>query len=120
MNKRPMVLDALLKNQLVHGPSSKSCTYTLFLIQGVEIERIFALWAAVSEIMANFQYCHIWPLNLAIGQNFRSGTCTLFLTQGVEIELILALWAVVSEILNDFQNFHIWAGIPEVAHIPTF
>ncbi len=26
----------------------------------VEIELIFALWAAVSKIMADFQNCHIW------------------------------------------------------------
>ncbi len=30
-NKRPMGIDALLKNQLGHGQGSKSCTYTLFL-----------------------------------------------------------------------------------------
>ena len=28
-HKRHMGLDALLKNQLAHGPSSKGCTYTL-------------------------------------------------------------------------------------------
>ncbi len=32
---------------------------SLFLPQGVEIELIFALWAAVSKIWANFQNCHI-------------------------------------------------------------
>ncbi len=86
-----MGLDALLKNQLAHGPSSKSCTYTLFLIQDVEIEHIFALWAVVSETMADFQYCHIWPWNLAVGQNFRSGTYTLFLTQGPKLSSC-SLW----------------------------
>ncbi len=34
--------------------------HTLFLHQGVEIKVIFALRAAVSEIWANFQNCHIW------------------------------------------------------------
>ena len=85
--KRPMRLDALLKNQLRHGPkfqklhtlcalcyrhtgrfskfsylgrNYKSCTHTLFLPQRVEIEPILALRAAVSDIRANFQNCHIW------------------------------------------------------------
>ena len=40
--------------------NSRSCTYTLFQTQGVEIELIFALRAAVSEIRANFQNCPIW------------------------------------------------------------
>ncbi len=102
------------------GQSSKSCTYILFLTQDVEIKHIFALWAAVSEIMADFQNCHIWPWNMAIGQNSRSGKYILFLTQGLEIELILALRPAVSETLADFQNFHIWAWIPEVAHILSF
>ncbi len=55
----------------------------LFLTQGVEIELIFALQAAVSEIQANFQNCHIWTRNLASGQSARSCTYTLFVPQGV-------------------------------------
>ena len=39
---------------------------------GVEIELIFALRAAVSEIRADFQNCHIWAWNLAIGQKFQN------------------------------------------------
>ena len=42
------------------GMNSSSCTYTLFLPQGVEIDLIFALQAAVSEIRANFHNSHIW------------------------------------------------------------
>ncbi len=62
-NKRPVSLTALLKNQLGKWPnpggqSSKSCTYTVFLPQGAEIELIFTLRAAVSEIQADFQNCH--------------------------------------------------------------
>ena len=72
---------------------------------GVEIELIFALWAAVSEI----QNCHIWAWNLAFGQSSRSCTYTLFLPQGGEIDLIFTLRAAVSEIWADFQNCHIWA-----------
>ncbi len=36
------------------GKSSRSCTYTLFLPPGVEIELIFTLRVAVSEILAVF------------------------------------------------------------------
>ena len=36
------------------GQSARSCTYTLFLPQWGEIELIFALWATVSEIRADF------------------------------------------------------------------
>ena len=35
------------------GQSARSCTYTLFLPQEGEIELIFALWAALSEIWAD-------------------------------------------------------------------
>ena len=35
-------------------------TYTLFLPQVIEIELIFALRAAASEMRAHFQNCHIW------------------------------------------------------------
>ncbi len=51
-----MGLNDLLKSaNLAMGQSSKSCTYTLFLTQYVEIEHIFAIWAAVSEIMLIFK-----------------------------------------------------------------
>ncbi len=47
--------------------------------KGVEIRLIFALWGAVLEIWADFQNCHIWAWNLAIGKTSRSCTYTLFL-----------------------------------------
>ncbi len=75
----------------------------------VEFDLIFTLRAAVSEIWANFQNCHIWAWNLAIGQSSRSCTYTFFLTQGVEIELIFTVWAAICEIRTDFQNCLIWA-----------
>ena len=56
--------------------NSRSCTYTLFLLQRVEIELIFPLRAAVSKIRANFQDCHNWAWNLANGQSSRSCTYT--------------------------------------------
>ncbi len=35
-----------------------------FYPKGVEIEHIFVLKTAVSEIRANFQYCHIWAFEI--------------------------------------------------------
>ena len=94
---------------LAKAQGSRCCTYALFLPQGVEIELIFGLRAAISGIWPDFQNCHIWAWNLAIGQSARSCTYTLFLPQGVEIELIFALRAAISEIQANFQNCHIWA-----------
>ncbi len=48
------------------GQTSRSWTYTRFLPHWFEIEFIFTLWAAVSEMRADFQNCHIWAWNLAI------------------------------------------------------
>ncbi len=66
------------------GKSSRSCTYIMFLLfsPGVEIEVIFfffALQAAVSEILADFQNCHIWVWNLAFGRSPKSCTHSFFL-----------------------------------------
>ena len=68
------------------GINFRSCIYTLFLPQGVEIELIVALWAAVSEVQANFQKLpylgmklgkwpkfqklHIYPLSTPGGRNW--------------------------------------------------
>ncbi len=97
---------------------SSEVAHTLSLFQGIEIkiEPIFALWAAVPEIQANFQNCHIWAWNLAIGRSARSCTYTFFLPQGVEIELIFALRVMVSEIGADFQNDHISAWNLAIGH----
>ncbi len=89
------------------GQRAISYRHTLFLRQGLEIELIFTLLAAVSEIRADFQNCHIhetWPLAKVPGE--AAHTCiqpTLFLPQGGEIELIFALRAAVSEIRADFE-----------------
>ena len=80
----------------------------VFLPQMVEIELIFALQAPASKIRDDFQNCHIWAWNLAIGQ---SCTYTLFLPQGVAIELIFALRAVVSDIQANFQKWHLYLGM---------
>ena len=74
---------------------SQSCTYTLFLLQGVEFELIFALWAAVSDIWTDFK---VAIFGHEISQSARSCTHTLFLPHGVASGLIFALRAVVSEI----------------------
>ncbi len=47
-----------------------------FYSRGVEIEVIFALRIAVSEIRADFQNCHNWAWHFAIGQSSRRCTCT--------------------------------------------
>ncbi len=49
-----------IKLSMAIGQNARSCTYTLFLPHRVEIELIFTLWAALSEIRADFQNCHIW------------------------------------------------------------
>ncbi len=61
LTRGPWALTLCLRTNLAMGQSSQSWTYTLFLTQDVEIEHIFALWAAVSEIMAGFQNWRIWP-----------------------------------------------------------
>ncbi len=60
-----MGLDALLENQLGHLPKFQKLHIFSISTSGVEIKLIFALRAAVSEIQANFQNCHMklgkWP-----------------------------------------------------------
>ncbi len=59
----PWALALCLTTNLTMGQSPKSSDIHSLSIPGkshVEIEHIFALWAAVSEIMADFQNCHIW------------------------------------------------------------
>ncbi len=59
--------------------------HTLFLPKGFKIELIFAQWATVSDILTDFQNCHIWAWNLAIDESSR-------------IKLTFALRAAVFEI----------------------
>ncbi len=67
------------------------------------------LWAAVSEILADFLNFHIWAWNLEFEERSQSCISTLFLPQRVKIVLIFALRAAVFEIRANFQNFNIWA-----------
>ncbi len=59
-NKRHMGLATLLNNQLGLGPKFQKLHIHSLFIPEDRIEHIFALWAAVSEIMADLRNCHIW------------------------------------------------------------
>ncbi len=98
-----------IKERRKHRGCYPSCTYTVFLPQRVEIELIFALRPAVSEIQGDFRNWHIEAWNLATGKSSRSCTYqyALFLPQGVKIKLIFTLRAAFSEIQADFQKCHI-------------
>ncbi len=74
----------------------RSWIWTLFPPQGVEIELIFALRVAVSEIQVDIQNYHIW--NLEFEKSAWSCIWTFFLLQGIEIEPIFAVQAAVFEI----------------------
>ncbi len=87
--------------------NSRSGTYILFLTQGLEIDLILALRAAVTKILADFQNFHIWAGIPTL--SFYSHSLTSLSTQRIEIELIFALWAAVFETRTNFQNCHIWA-----------
>ncbi len=120
-NKRPMGLGALLNNQLgwPWAKFPKVAHALFFLSQDVEIDHLFALRAAISEIMADFQNCHFWAWNLhawPLAKIPEVEHILCFLQGLKKIELILILRAEVSEILADFQNCYISAWIPEVAH----
>ncbi len=67
------------------------------------------LWAAVSEILADFLIFRIWAWNLELEERSQSCIYALFLPHWVEIKLIFALRAAVFEIRAIFQNFPIWA-----------
>ncbi len=71
------------------GINSGSCTYILFLSQTVEIELIFALWAAVSEIWADFQNLPIWAWSRVTSKSSRSWTILSFYPRGLKLSLIL-------------------------------
>ncbi len=79
INKRPMGLDALLQNQLGHLPK-----FTYIPFPGGQN---WAYFCSTGSGFRDFQNCHIWGWNLAIGQSAKSCTYTLFLPQGVEIDL---------------------------------
>ena len=59
-----------IRTNLAIGQSSRSCTYTLLLPQGVELELIIPLWAAFSKLRARYEL----TFNIA---KFGQETCTL-------------------------------------------
>ncbi len=80
------------------GQGSRSCTYTRFLSQGVEIElKFYSMDRGFQDTgrVSKFPYMG-WKL--VISQSSRRCTYTLFLPEGVKIELILALRAAGFEI----------------------
>ncbi len=81
-----------------HWQSSRSCTYTLFLLQGLEL--ILVLYTAV------FENGLIWAWHLTMDEHSRGCTYAVFLPQWGEIEFSVAVWAVVSAIKAIFQNCH--------------
>ncbi len=93
---------------------------------GVEIELIFSLRAAVSEIRADFQNCHIWAWNLAIGESSRSCTYTAFLTKGSKLTLFSLYGQQFPRYGSIFKiaifGHESWqvAKVPEFACIPSF
>ncbi len=62
------------------APEVKEVAYgPYFYPWGVEIELIIAIRAAVSEIRADFQNCHIWTWNLEFEKSAESCIWTIFL-----------------------------------------
>ncbi len=120
----PWALKLCLRTHLAIDHSSRQMSHIHFFYpRWVEVELIFALSAVVSEIQADFENCHIWAWNLAIGQSFRSCTYILFLPNGVEIELILALrawllryWPIFKISIFGRETWPL-AKVPQIAHI---
>ncbi len=122
-NKRSMGLDALLENQLGHLPKSHICSLS---IPGVEIELIFTLRAAVSEIWANFTieiFRHeTWPLTKVPE--------VAHIPSFYPIALKLSLFSLHRQWFPRYRpifkiaifGHETWqlATVPEVAHIPSF
>ena len=89
--------------KLCHGQSAKSCTYTLSTPGGQNLDHFhspgsgFTLQAAVSEIRADFQNCHIWAWNLAIGHSARSCAYSLSTPRGRN-------WAYLHSTISGFRD----------------
>ncbi len=108
------------------GQSARSCTYTLILPQGVEIELIFAVQAAVSEIRANFQNCHIWACNLAIAKVPEVAHIPTFYLKGAKSSLFslyrlrfLRYGPIFKIAIFGHETWPL-AKVPEVAHLVSF
>ncbi len=115
-----MGLDALLENQLGHWPKfQKLHIYSLSTSGSVEIELVFILCAAAYKIRADFQNCHIWAWNLAIGPKFQKLHIYSLSTPGGWN------WAHFCSTGSGFGDMRQFlklplAKVPKVAHIPFF
>ncbi len=106
--------------------SSKSCTYTPFLPQGVEIEFIFALHAAVSEIRAIFSKLPYLGMKLGIAKVPEVAHIPSFYPRGSKLSLFLLYgqrfprYGPIFKI--DIFGHETWplAKVPEVANITSF
>ena len=91
---------------LVITKSSRSCTYTLFLFNVVQIKINFR--SSDSSFQDTGPFSKLPNLAIKLGHCSKLHIHTLF-TSGVNIELIFALQAAVAEILAEFQNCHVCA-----------
>ena len=93
---------------MARGQSTRSCAHTLFLPQGIEIDIIFALRAAVSEVWANFKNCHIghetWPL----AKVPEVAHIPSFYPTGSKLTLFFTLRAAVSDIYGSIFKIAIF------------
>ena len=71
------------RTNLAIGKRYRSCTYTFFLSQGVDIDLIFTLWAAVSETKAYFQNYPYLGMKLGHWQKFHKLHILCFYAYGV-------------------------------------
>ena len=102
--------------KLGHWPQFQKLHKYSHSTEGVEIELIFPLRSAISDIQVDFQNCYIWARKLVTDKRSRNCAHTLFLPHGVEIGLIFPLCERVSEIQADFLNCHIWAWNLAIGH----
>ena len=69
------------------------------------------VWAAVSEILADFLNFHIWPWNLKFEEMSQSFICTLFLPQWGEIKPIFCSTGSRFRYTNHFSKFPLYLGM---------
>ena len=96
---------------LATGQSSRSCTYTLCQLQGVEMELVFTLWAVVSEIQTNFK---ITILGMKHGHRpkfQKLHTYSLSTPDGGRNWAYFYSMSSGFQDMGRFQNCHIWAWI---------
>ena len=95
--------------KLSHWPKfQKMHIYTLSTPWGRNWAFYFAPEAAVTKIQDDFQNCHIWALNLPIGQNSRSCIYIILQTQGVEI------CAYFHSMHSGFRNMRRFSKLPNL------